>query len=110
MFRTQLKPVFENIVSGIVIKLFFGADNSDLKIGDGTFNEEINHILGEARDQSNEWVTFLFGEKAYQWGLKGSYRDLRDRIERARGVVRTLLEKKMEYTSQSKKKNYNDLF
>jgi len=45
IYKCQLKNIFEDIVSEIVVGMFFGGDEIDLNIGGDRVNHRISSIL-----------------------------------------------------------------
>lgn len=86
---------FEEMLTDVIIKLFFGTEEIDISIDDVPINQYITQLLIEARDQSGDWMVLLFKEKAYEWSLAPKYRHLYQKIAKLRGEVRKLLERKV---------------
>lgn len=95
-YKVELKKVFGDMISNIVIKIFFGGEGVDAMVEGVSINKYLSAILKDAKDQSTDVLVLLLGEKAYHLGLRKKYRELKSRLKKLRDEVKSIIRKRME--------------
>ena len=83
-YQIELKKLFGDIISNIIIRCFFGAEGTTATIDGISINKYLSNILKDGRDQSTDVLVLLLGERSYKWGLKTKYRELNSKLFKLR--------------------------
>lgn len=60
-YKVELKKVFGDMISNIVIRIFFGGEGVDAMVEGVSINKYLSSILNDAKDQSTDVLVLLLG-------------------------------------------------
>jgi hypothetical protein len=111
-YQTELKKVFGDIISNIIIRCFFGGEGTTATIDGISINKYLSVILNDAREQSTDLLVLLLGENAYKWGVASKYRELTSKLHKIKAVVKAIIDRRKErlLSESPSLDKYTDIF